>query len=348
MALNPRGARRPALRSRHRRDGGVALLLALLVLVILAIIIVQMTVTSLHTKTVADNHVGDLQNTYGVRAGYHQGVLFLRSDLDQGGDVDSLSERWAQPIEFDLGRAHVRVAIQDSDRFISLAQLVNDKGEPNPTVVAQLKRLVRILRHPPEVADRIIDYIDGDSKGAFEARARNERLFNLEEMLRIEGIAPEVVYGGAINGEEKKGLAPFLTAWPPSLPQGVTAGQVNVNTAPAEVLQALAEEMTSGAAEAIVAWRAAPGPDGKPQSFQKVEDVKKVPGVTGPIYDAIAPQLTVKASTFEIRVRSQAGTLEKAWTYCVRRAGGAQPGMTLLGSERLSDFLTVKPEEEKK
>ncbi len=336
------------VRSRRRREGGIALLLALLVLVILSVVIVQMSVSSLHTKTVAENHVSDLQNTYGVRAGYHQAVLFLQSDLDQGADVDSLSERWAQPVEFDLGPAHVQVSIQDTERAISLAQLVNDKGEPNPVVVGQLRRLVRILRHPPEVADRIIDYIDADSKGAYEARAKNERLYNLEELLRIEGIAPEIVYGGSINGEDKKGLAPFLTAWPWALPQGAIPGSVNVNTAPVEVLQSLADEVTLGAAEAIVAARSTPGPDGRPQAFQKVEEVKKAAGVSGAVFDAISSQLTVKSSTFEIRVRSHVGNLEKAWVYVVRRTGGPSGGVTLLSSQRLSDFMTVKPPDEQK
>lgn len=337
-------------RVRRRRDRGIALLLALLVLLLLAVVIVQMTVTGLHTRTVAGNHVADLQNTYGVRAGYHQAALYLQSDLEQGGDADSTAERWAQPLGFDLGKARVSVAILDTERSINLTQLVDDKGDPNPVVVAQFRRLVRVLRHPPEVADRILDYVDGDSKGPFEARARNERLFNVEELLRVEGIAPEVLYGGLIQGEEKKGLAPFVTVGPAAQGQGPgsAGGSVNANTAPPEVLQALADEMTAGTAEAIVAWRSAPGPDGKSQAFQKVDDVKRVPGVTGAVFDAISTQLTVKAATFEVRVRSRVGNLEKAWVYSVRRTGGPQGAVTLLGSWRLSDFLTARPPEEQK
>lgn len=346
MPLKPRQDRGLALRSRRRGEGGIALLLALLVLVILGIVIVQMTATSLHTRTVAENHVGDLQNSYGVRAGYHQAVLFLQSDQEQGGETDALTERWARPIAFELGKARVAVMIRDCERSINLAQLVNDKGEPNPAVVAQFRRLVRALRHPPDVADRILDYVDADSKGPFEARARNERLFNLEELLRIEGITPEVVYGGTINGEERMGLAPFVTTWPATPAQGASAGLVNANTAPSEVLQALADEMTPGVAEAIVAWRLSPGPDGKPQLFLKADDLKKVPGMSGAVYDAVATQLVVKASTFEIRARSQVGNLEKAWVFVVRRAAGQQGGITLLSSQRLNDFTTARPPEE--
>jgi len=348
---------------RRRRDRGIALLLALLVLVILAVLISQMTVTSLHNRTVSENHLADLQNTYANRSGYHQALLFLQADSELSAEVDSLSERWAVPFPLDLGKARVEVIVRDSERAINLAQLVNDKGEPNPTVVAQLRRLVKALRHRPDVADRIIDYVDKDTRGEFEARARNERLFNLEELLRVDGLAPEVLYGGSHEGEEKKGILEFVTVWPATLAAGAAPGVVNPNTAPAEVLMSLSDEMTPGAAEAIVAWRRQPAADGKFQEFRAPEDVKKVPGVSENMYTSMAGQLTVKSATFEIRTRSKIGNIEKAWVFVVRRSGapaGGQPpppeggagagggGTTLLASQRLNDFLSVKPPDEER
>src|SRR5579862_2565957 len=217
----PRGVK-PAVK--RTRDRGVALMLAMLVLIIMVVIILQMSASSAHNLTVADNHLADLQNTYGARAGYARAVLYLQADLEEKPEVDTLQERWATPIDFELGKAQVRVTICDSERFINLNQLVNDKGEQNPVVVAQLRRLVKILHHTPDIADRIIDYIDADSKGEFEARAKNDRLYNLEELLRIDGITPEVVYGGLISGELRKGLRDFLTIWPRTDAEALTAG----------------------------------------------------------------------------------------------------------------------------
>jgi type II secretory pathway component PulK len=337
-----------------RRDGGVALMLALLVLVILVILIAQMSVSSLHNRTVAENHLADLQNTYGTRAGYHQALLFLQADLDKAPEVDSLRERWAAPIEFDLGIARVRVTIADSERFINLSQLVNDKGEANPTVVMQFRRLVRALRYPPDTADRIIDYIDGDSRGEFESLARNERLFNLEELLRIEGLLPEIVYGGMISGEERRGLKDFVTLWPKESSEA--AGRVNLNTAPTELFQSLSDQMTIGLAEAIVAWRSR-GPDGRPREFHKVDELKQVGGIAEALFTEISGQLTVKSATFEIRARSVVGNVEKSWVYAVKRdvgqatpPGGPQKkaGHPLIGAQALNDFLSVKPPGEEK
>jgi type II secretory pathway component PulK len=359
---------------RRRRDSGVALILALLVLVILVVVILQMSASSLHNRTVAENHLSDLQNAYGARAGYARAMLYLQADAEEKPDVDSLQERWASPIDFELGKASVRVTIADSERFINLSQLVNDKGEQNPPVCTQLRRLVKVLGLTPDIAERIIDYVDADTKGEFEPKARNDRLYSVEELLRIDGLTPEIIYGGLVNGEQKKGLREFVTVWPRTAPDGGTGGQVNLNTASSEVLQTLSELMLPGIADAVVAFRTQPGPDGKPQDFQKVDDLKRVQGVSDGLYNAVSSQLTVKASTFEIRCRGTVGKVEKTWVYVVQRKGGtstppaagspppAQPPpstdtpgtpgagsqgatLTLIGSQALNDFASIRPPE---
>ncbi|HLY73154.1 MAG TPA: helix-hairpin-helix domain-containing protein, partial [Planctomycetota bacterium] len=284
-----------------------------------------------------------------------------------------LRERWAAPIEFELGKAQVLVTICDAERFINLSQVVNDKGEQNPVVVAQLRRLVKVLHHTPDIADRIIDYIDADSKGEFESRAKNERLYNVEELLRIDGIAPEVVYGGIISGEPRKGLRDFVTIWPRTTGDATTAGLVNLNTASSEVLQSLSDLMPEPMAAAIVAYRTQPGPDGRAPQFEKVEDLKRVQGLGDDLFSDLNGKVTVKSSTFEIRCRGTVGKVEKTWVYVVQRsAGGAAPApgtgtpppatppppsgdpatgatsptppaITLIGSQMLNDFASVQP-----
>ena len=149
---------------RRRNDEGIALILSLLVLVILVVVILQMTASSLHNRTLAENHLSDLQNTYGARAGYTRAMLYLQEDLEKAPEIDSLREQWTSPLEFELGKARVKVSVADSERYINLSQLVNEKGEPNAAVVSQLRRLVKLLKHTPDIADRIIDYIDTDTK----------------------------------------------------------------------------------------------------------------------------------------------------------------------------------------
>jgi type II secretory pathway component PulK len=121
---------------------------------------------------------------------------------------------------------------------------------------------------------------------------------------------------------------------------------VNVNTAPAEVLASLSDQMTLQAAEALVAWRLRPGADGRPEGIKKLEDLKTVPGLSGPVYDSISEALTVKSGLFEIRARSTVGNIQKSWVYVVSRAAGAEGkegAVKLLSQQRLNDFLTVRP-----
>jgi general secretion pathway protein K len=331
------------MRPRARAEGGVALILALLLLAILIVLVGQLTITTLHNRTVAENQLADLQNTLGLRSGYHRAKLFLQADAERAAAVDSVNEAWAAPVEFDLGKAHVKVAVQDSERLLDLSHLVDDNGERQTTVSAQLKRLASLLLHPPDVAERILDYVDADTKGDYEAGARNARLLNLEELLRIPGVPPGVLYGGLVEGLEKKGLLEFVTIWPRTLP--AAPGAVNANTAPAEVLAALSEKMSLALAQAIVQARGARNPDGTYQEVQAPEDLKKVSGMTDEVFASLAGLVLAKSSTFEVKVRSAVGNVEKAWTYVVTRT---PEGTSLLGAQRTSDFLSVRPPEEEK
>lgn len=339
------GVRLKGVNRRRRDEGAVTLILSLLVLVVLALVVTQMSTTSVHTRTVAENHWADLQNTYGTRSGYAHARLLLEADLETASEVDSLHERWAAPLSIDVGRAQVEVSIRDSERALNLSALVNDKGEPNPPVVAALRRLLALLGHPAEVAERIVDYVDADGRGGFETRARNRRLLDLDELLRIEGVGPEVLHGSPDRQDAPRGLLEYVTVWPVQ-----ATWSVNVNTAPPEVLQALSEEMTAPVAAAIAAWRAGRGPDGRPQEFRRVEDIKQVSGMTDEIFSSIQGFLAVRSSVFEVRARSRVGRVEKGWLYIVHRSPPQQDragALKLVASRRMNELVTVRPPEDR-
>jgi general secretion pathway protein K len=338
---------------KRRRDRGIALLLSLLVLTILIVLIAQMSLTSAQNKAISENYLNDLQNSLGARSGYIQALLYLQADSEKSPNTDTLREKWAAPLTISLGRATVSVTIEDCERRINLSQIQKDNGETNPVVVAQVKRLVSILGHDPEVALRIIDYIDADTKGDFEANARNARLYTIDEILRIDGIPREALYGGEVDGRKKKGLLDFVTIWPkagssPPEPGSSLPGAINVNTAPLEVLRALSDSMSETLAQAIIDYRETKGNDGAYQEFKTVNDLKKVSGMTDEIYADIQNQIVVRGGTFEIRSKSSVGNISRAWLYIVKRTTGQQGAITLLASQRLNDFLSVKPPEQPK
>lgn len=334
---------------RHRRDRGIVLLLALLVLTILIILVGQIVLATAHNRTVADSAMYDLQNSYGTKAGYEIAIHYLLADAEKAPDVDTADEKWSQPQSVQVGKAAVSVRIEDCERRINLAMMVNDKGEPNLKVVARLKRLLRNFGHDETVADRILDYQDSDTKGEYEANARNERLYGLEELQRIDGIKREVLLGD----ESRKGIISFLTVWPRTQGQGATfVGAINVNTAGPEVLESLDDELTSTIANAIIARRSTKNADGTSQAFKSVNDLHDVSGMTDKLYQAIQDQVVVRASAFEIHCRSAVNTVEKKWVYAVSRTAGqgqqqGAPAAALITSQREPEFLSIKPTEDK-
>jgi len=322
-----------------------------------------MVITASHNKSVAENATSDLATSYAMKAGYYQSRLYLEADAERAADVDSTNERWSQPIEFAIGGTRTTVKIADAASKINLAAMVNDRGEPVDRIYQQVQRLAVSLGHPEDVAARILDYQDADTRGDFEAGARNEPMTTLDELQRIDGIAREVLYGEG----EKKGILRFVTVWPraaasgtpppegqpapPAQPGAGTTGQINVNTAPAEVLLALDDDMTPAIAAAIVAHRGERAQDGSYQHFKTVQDVSAVQGMTAELLQKISPACVVKAAAFEIHVTAVSGAVEKGWLYVVTRAAGqqGQPAqITLVAQQRETEARSVKPPEAEK
>jgi type II secretory pathway component PulK len=331
-----------------RRESGIVLLLALLVLAILILLVGQMVVTGAHNKSISRNATASLQNEYGALAGYRHAVVRILADKDRNPDVDALDDVWNTPFSFALGTAQVTGRVIDVERRINLSGLVNDEGEIVPEAKEQLVRLLQNLGHEPtENADRIADYVDADTKGSYEAGARNARLINLQELQRIEGLKPDVLFGDG----QRRGILPFLTVWPKE--SGI---KINPNTAPLEVLQSMDEDLTPERAMAIVTWRSADGEGGKKRSFKNLEDMKQVSELPAELLTKIGDRLAFKARAFEIRVVSISSNVERKELFVAAWSGGSNEGgappageaeskLKLLASMREHEYFDLKPDE---
>ena len=334
--------------SAARRRSGIALLLALLVLTILILLVGQMVISGAHNKAISRNATASLQNEYGVLAGYRHACVRILGDRDRHPDVDTLDDVWNTGFAFTLGGASVSGRVVDVERRLNLSALVNDEGEVVPEAKEQLVRLIQNLGHEAaDNAERIADYVDADTKGAFEAGARNARLLNLQELQRIEGLKKEVLFGDA----QHRGILPFLTVWPKE--GGL---KINPNTASMEVLQSLDEDMTPERAQAIITWRSQQDENGKNKAFKSMEDVKKVSELTNELLTRIGDRLVFKARAFEIRVTSTFSNVSRKELYAVTLTGGqgsdgAEAGegagkIKLLASMREHEYFDLKPDDE--
>jgi competence ComEA-like helix-hairpin-helix protein len=347
-----------------RMQRGIVLILSLLVLIILVVIIAQMSSESVQNMIVAENMVADLANSYALRSAYFHALLYLQHDADKGGRVDSLHEEWAKLRTLDLGGSQVDFIIEDQERKINLAYLIEQGEEAkkvNQAVADQFSRIMDLLGHEEKYARMILDYIDPDIEGEYEIGARNQLPLILEELLQIEGMIPEVLYGGEVNGQEVKGIVGFVTLIPPASEQTgqseeseeneqeqVTRSedkwQININTAPAEVLESLSPGLTPQIVQNIISYREAVDSEGKGMEFKSVQDLRNVQGISEELFEEIKDLFKVTSTHFLIRTKARAGKLEKNWAYLVRREGGQ---IKLLRSRRYYDHLRMhKPEQD--
>lgn len=340
------------MRRRPRGDRGVALLLAVSLVMLLVVLVGSMVISASHSRLISDNYLADLQNTYAVRSGYHRAVLYLQVDQKESGSVDTLHERWAKEIALTVGRAEVRVKIEDAERYFNLATLVNGNRQPCDVTREMAERLLRQLNRDPSIALRITDYIDRDTSGQFENGARNELLFSIDELMKIEGITRETVYGREGGDQTQLPLNGHVTVWPrepsPCAAGGAGNVKVNLNTAPLQVIRALTDAVTDQAVFEIVSWRSGFDEQGNPNAFTSGGDIAaKIESIKPEEADELKKHVVFKSATFIVRVSSSIGTLRKEWVYVVQRGSGNE-GVKLLAQHRHQELKAFpEPGEEK-
>ena len=142
----------------------------------------------------------------------------------------------------------------------------------------QFERLLDSLGINPGLTGAVIDWLDPDSSPHFpyggedDVYSRNEPPYFVanglisspSELLAINGFDPETY---AL-------LAPFVSA----LPRGT---RLNVNTAPAEVLASLSEEIGLQMAESLIEERADVGFSSVTTSFQGLVSEEMLPRIDG-------------------------------------------------------------------
>ena len=218
-----------------KRERGVAAVTAVLIVAVAAsaaaMMLSQQSAMIDQALMVSARAQGELYAQAGID--WARGVLL--EDLRRG-PVDSLDEGWARPIAgLPVERALVAGAIEDEQGKFNLNNLVSGNSR-SARDEALFRRLLQQLALPPELADAVIDWVDGDADlvgpgGAEDPyylslrrpyRAPNVNLVQVEELYRVRGFDARAVAR----------LKPFVTALPARTP-------INVNTASQTLLAAI-------------------------------------------------------------------------------------------------------------
>lgn len=296
-----------------RRQRGVALLTAMLIMALAAIISAAM----ISQVTLAMHRSGNIWNAeqawwYGIGIENWLGTK-LREDARHS-KIDSLEELWAKPVDYlPIDGGSISGQIVDLQGRFNLNNLV--LGNPE-TAEAEFARLIQTVSDTDQMSARVIaqsahDWIDADINpqrpdGAEDNyylglspayRTGNTLMVSPSELRAVRGMTP-VLY---------RQLLPYIAALP-------TATAINVNTAPAPVLQSLAD-LPEGSGQKLAAMRS-----GSP--WKSVEDFKGAGPLAGQDLENVS--LSVATRYFLVAGRIKVGqSATQFYTVLNRSSNGA-------------------------
>lgn len=299
----------------YRNEGGFALVLTLVVTALMVAVTAEL-IHQVYVDTALSRGFRDGQQaSLLAESGIAGGSRLLQRILDNQ-QYSSLSDKWAEPLRLDDETGTVEIITSEESGLVNLNSLVQPNGELEPFMLAMLQRLGKQPGIPDYAWNALADWQDSDDlprpNGAESAyyrslktpyEARNAKLATVTELTMVKGFTPEAVAG----------LRPFVTVYAGQ--PGAPLAQVNINTAPKEVLMALDGRIDGRMAERIMEER-------RLKPFKSTAELSRVPGLDS-IAIGLVGKISIKGTLFRVRstgrVKESARTVEAV----IRLAGGA-------------------------
>lgn len=261
--------------SRLSNQNGMALLITIMTLALLTAVTIQFQKMSWQKLIVSDNYQRGTQLRYIAESGVNIALAILGSDLDANSS-DSLLDPWATVEKEDFAplfpAGQLELQVTDLSGKLQVNSLVETKknGEKakNSGKSTHLRTILKNIllsdafkiedeTDALEIIDAIVDWIDTDDKESDHGvessyyqtleepySAKNGPIYNIEELLLIRGITPELFYGT----KETKGLIDLLTVYGDD-------GKININTADTVIVQGMNTLVTDSLAEQLDEYR---------------------------------------------------------------------------------------------
>ena len=235
----------------RQRQRGVALVLALGVAAMATIAATAIMVGQGNAIRHAELQAGHAQAQQLASAGIDWARAVLHDDRRLS-NVDHHGEPWAlRQATLPFERGEISGGIEDQQGLFNLNNLLSAE-RINAAELLRYRRLLHLLELPDALADTLADWLDADDIPRSMASAEdayylaldppytaaNRPLFEVAELALVRGYDELVL----------QRLRPFVSALP-------RATQININTAPAELLAATLEGLDLDAARGLVAQR---------------------------------------------------------------------------------------------
>lgn len=281
-----------------RHQEGVALIMVLLGMALVVTMVAGMMQLQSLRIYKATHYLSQSQGkaiAFGAEA-FAQQILYQDFEKDQEDStfVDSPDEPWAQysvliPYE-ELGI--VEVQINDLSGKLNLNNLLDASGAVNELTRNRLERLLLALDITDIRVEALIDWVDANDQTVSAHGAEDGEYLGLEPPYRAANqpfvSVSELRLISGMKDESYRKLAPYVAALP------VSGTGINVNMAPAPVLQSLGDDLGPQQAEAIIEQR-------EDERFETVQDFLAHPVFAGLGLDSSG--LAVRSDFFDVASR---------------------------------------------
>ncbi len=289
-------------------------------------------------------------------SGVYAAMALLVKDRSES-NFDSLQEDWANPekideilqeISFEKGKLSVTITDELSKIQVNaLVSFPNSRGF-NQSQVMLWDRFLRYIgseeqlqddSNPVAIVNSVKDWLDSGDDDATTGLSgaesdyyqeldppyagRNGPIADLNELLLIKGITPELYYGKG----ETPGLSHYMTVYGMTLGAGTTfnwPGRININTADLPVLAALVGIENREMAQSLYDYRQEIVAGKDVHDFSSTKWYKNIPGF-GDI--AIDPNLiSVSSDVFRIESEAAINNIKTSVTAVIQRVQRPQSG----------------------
>ena len=321
---------------------GVALILIVFIIALASIIVLNLAYSTFIGSRLNLAAERSLQAEYLLKSALNFAVVLIRADTSS---EDSPDDLWyvfrngvsipAEWLELNEPNLTVQLEIRAEGAKLPIRELVPTQGAPSPKWLPIFTRLFKdILQFdkdeeedrsglcpqpncsPEQMIANLIDYIDADNEpfddGPYKGIEKeglfpNKRLLRTEELASVPGFTPGRV----------QRLLPLISA--------AMFSQVNINSAPREVLLAIDSDLTDQNVEDIRAFRE--DKERGPFRTDSLQSQMSVIGIDQDIVTRIVSLLTERSDLFQVVAKVDYATSKYFLRALVRRdpTPGAMP-----------------------
>ncbi len=283
-----------------QRERGFALVITLVITALLVALTVQFIDDVFVETSSAHNYIDGQQASLMANSGVEGAIQLIRLSLT-GRTYTTLVDPWAKPLQIEDEKGSLRVTIEDESARINLNRIARDLGKAEDSFYFQAAaRLFKRSGVTIDLLDALADWQDLNDDplpgGAETAhymklkqpyKAKNGKLGTVEELSLIRGF----------DMSSLSRIKPFVRVYPEA--ELADSNKININTAPREVLAALADDMSDDLAKQITDYRIT-------NHFKATGQLSNVPGL-----ESIASRLqlytSVTSSLYRITSEARVG-----------------------------------------